>query len=172
MGMSVIIDRADATDAEQILKLQYLCYQAEAELYGDYRIAPLTETLEELRAEMAAGRVLVARLGDEVVGSVRGRTDEDGTAAVGRLAVHPRMRRHGLGARLLTAVEAELAAEPEASRFRLFTGHRSEGTLSLYRRLGYRTVATEEVSERMRLIVLEKAVDRTGPPAVALAASA
>ncbi|MEU6237997.1 GNAT family N-acetyltransferase, partial [Kitasatospora sp. NPDC047058] len=31
--MSVIISAADAGDAEQILKLQYLGYQSEAELY-------------------------------------------------------------------------------------------------------------------------------------------
>jgi ribosomal protein S18 acetylase RimI-like enzyme len=161
MGMSVTIGRADQADAEQILKLQYLCYQSEAELYGDYRIDPLTQTLDELRTEMTTGRVLVARLGDEIVGSVRGRVDPDGTVALGRLIVHPRLRRHGLGARLLTAVEEELAGSPDAARFRLFTGHRSEGNLSLYRKLGYAAVATEEVSRRLRLIILEKPV----PPA-------
>ena len=175
MGMSVTIGRADETDGEQILKLQYLCYQSEAELYGDYRIEPLTQTLDELQAEMATGRVLVARLGDEVVGSVRGRTGPEGTAAVGRLIVHPRMRRHGLGARLLTAIETELAAEPEVGRFRLFTGHRSEGNLSLYRRLGYAVVATEEISPQLRLLILEKAADRATAAAAGaptLAASA
>ena len=35
MGMSVTISTAEETDAEKILKLQYLCYQSEAELYGD-----------------------------------------------------------------------------------------------------------------------------------------
>lgn len=40
MGMSVTISAARAQDAEQILKLQYLCYQSEAELYGDYGIEP------------------------------------------------------------------------------------------------------------------------------------
>jgi ribosomal protein S18 acetylase RimI-like enzyme len=172
MGMSVTIGTADqTTDSEQILKLQYLCYQSEAELYGDYRIDPLTQTLDALRAEMSSGLVLVARLGDEVVGSVRGRIEEDGTIAIGRLIVHPRMRRHGLGARLLTAVEEELAARPGARRFRLFAGHRSEGNLSLYRKLGYSAVGTEEVSRRLRLVTLEKPVPEDAA-ATPLAASA
>ncbi|MFD7512782.1 GNAT family N-acetyltransferase, partial [Streptomyces sp. NPDC059853] len=91
MGMSVTIDRAAEQDAEQILKLQYLCYQAEAELAGDYQIDALTQTADDLRAEMRAGLVLVARLGTEIVGSVRGTVDADGTASIGRLIVHPRM---------------------------------------------------------------------------------
>ncbi|MDX6313513.1 MAG: hypothetical protein QOF44_2977, partial [Streptomyces sp.] len=42
MGMSVTISTATEGDAESILKLQYLAYQSEAALYGDYSIEPLT----------------------------------------------------------------------------------------------------------------------------------
>ncbi|AEW97627.1 MULTISPECIES: GNAT family N-acetyltransferase [Streptomycetaceae] len=156
MGMSVTITTASEDDAEQILKLQYLCYQREAELYGDYGIEPLTQTLDALRAELAEGCVLVARLGAEVVGSVRGAVDTDGTARIDKLIVHPRLQRHGLGGRLLRAIEDRLAAERDAKRFRLFTGHRSEGNLRLYRKLGYTQTGTERVSQRVSLIHLEK----------------
>ncbi|MFF4219030.1 MULTISPECIES: GNAT family N-acetyltransferase [Streptomyces] len=155
MGMSVTISAATDHDAEQILKLQYLCYQGEAELYGDYSIAPLTQTLAELRAELAAGCVLVARLGDEVVGSVRGAAGPEGTAVISGMIVHPRMQRHGLGGRLLAAVESRLAAEG-ATRFRLATGHRNEGTLRLYRKWGYAQVATEQVTRKLTLVTMEK----------------
>ncbi|MEV7868667.1 GNAT family N-acetyltransferase [Streptomyces sp. NPDC088124] len=156
MGMSVTISAARAQDAEQILKLQYLCYQNEAELYGDYTIEPLTQTLDDLRAELAGGHALVARLGDEVVASVRGSVDETGTARIAKLIVHPRLRRHGLGGRLLDAIEVHFTAEPAARRFQLFTGHRSEGNLRLYRSRGYAPVATEQVGPRLRLVTLEK----------------
>jgi ribosomal protein S18 acetylase RimI-like enzyme len=156
MGMSVTISTASHEDAENILKLQYLCYQREAELYNDYTIEPLTQTLAELRDELGDGCVLVAKLGSEVVGSVRGTVDDDGTARIGKLIVHPRMQRHGLGGRLLGAIEDRLAAEREAKRFRLFTGHRNEGNLRLYRRLGYAQTGTEQVSRRLSLVTLEK----------------
>ncbi|GHJ32532.1 MULTISPECIES: GNAT family N-acetyltransferase [Streptomyces] len=156
MGMSVTISAATADDAEQILKLQYLCYQGEAELYGDYTIEPLTQSLDDLRAELSEGCVLVARLGEEVVGSVRGVVDDKGTAAIAKLIVHPRMQRHGLGGRLLAAIEERLAEERAAKRYRLFTGHRSEGNLRLYRRYGYAQVGTEEVNRRLSLVTLEK----------------
>ncbi len=172
MGMSVTISTAEHSDAEKILKLQYLCYQGEAELYGDYSIEPLTQTLDELRAELAQGVVLVARLGQEVVGSVRGAVDDDGTARIGKLIVHPRLQRHGLGGRLLSALETRLAAEAEAKRYRLFTGHRSEVNLRMYRKLGYEQVgAAEPVTRRLSLVHMEKPA-LPEPSAVSYAASA
>ncbi|HZG03127.1 MAG TPA: GNAT family N-acetyltransferase [Streptomyces sp.] len=161
MGMSVTISAAKDSDAEQILKLQYLCYQSEAALYGDYGIEPLTQTLDDLRAELAHGCVLVARLGEEVVGSVRGGVDDDGTATLDKLIVHPRMQRHGLGRRLLSAIEERLAEERSVKRYRLFTGHRSAGNLRLYSRLGYTPVGTERVSARLTRITLEKTLGET-----------
>ncbi|MFF3408147.1 GNAT family N-acetyltransferase [Streptomyces sp. NPDC002742] len=159
MGMSVTISAATEQDAEQILKLQYLCYQSEAELYGDYGIEPLTQPLDSLRAELAGGTVLVARLGDEVVASVRGAVDADGTARINKLIVHPRMQRHGLGGRLLDAIETRLGAGGTAKSFELFTGHRSERNLRLYLKHGYAPVSREQVGERMTLVTLAKGAD-------------
>ncbi|MCQ4209758.1 MULTISPECIES: GNAT family N-acetyltransferase [Streptomyces] len=156
MGMSVTISAATEADAEQILKLQYLCYQSEAQLYGDYSIEPLTQSLDSVRAELAGGKVLVARLGDEVVASVRGTVDADGTARINKLIVHPRMQRHGLGGRLLSAIEADLGTTGATKRFQLFTGHRSEHNLRLYRKHGYAQVSTKRVDERLTLVTLAK----------------
>ncbi|MET9455973.1 GNAT family N-acetyltransferase [Streptomyces canus] len=156
MGMSVTISAAAEQDAEQIFRLQYLCFQSEAALYGNYRIDPLVQSLDSVRAEVTADCVFVARLGEEVVGSVRGRVTEDGSAAIGKLCVHPRLQGHGIGARLLRAAEAALAEERGATSFRLFTGHRSEGNLRLYRKVGYQTVGTSEGADGVPMIVLEK----------------
>ncbi|MFD5553190.1 GNAT family N-acetyltransferase [Streptomyces sp. NPDC127068] len=158
MGMSVTISAATEQDAEQILKLQYLCYQSEAELYGDYSIEPLTQPLASLRSELSTGLVLVARLGDEVVASVRGTVDAVGVAHIGKLIVHPRMRRHGLGGRLLAAIEERLGAAGTATRFELFTGHRSDRNLRLYRKHGYAPVGTREIDDRLTVVTLTKTV--------------
>ncbi|CAL9632204.1 MULTISPECIES: GNAT family N-acetyltransferase [unclassified Streptomyces] len=156
MGMSVVISEATDQDAEQIFKLQYLCFQSEAALYGNYRIDPLVQTLDSLRREVADDCVFVARLGDEVVGSVRGTVTEDGAAAIGKLCVHPRLQGHGIGARLLNAAESALADQRGAKKFRLHTGHRSEGNLRLYRKVGYEAVGTAQGSDGVPMIILEK----------------
>ncbi|MFD9044178.1 GNAT family N-acetyltransferase [Streptomyces bottropensis] len=156
MGMSVTISVATEQDAEQIFRLQYLCFQGEAALYGNYRIDPLVQSLDSVREEVAADCVFVARLGDEVVGSVRGALGTDGTAAIGKLCVHPRLQGHGIGARLLRAAESALAEEHGATRFRLSAGRRSEGNLRLYRRVGYETVGTSQGRDGVPMVVLEK----------------
>lgn len=156
MGMSVTISVATEQDAEQIFRLQYLCFQSEAALYGNYRIDPLVQTLDSVRQEVVSDCVFVARLGEEVVGSVRGSVSEDGAAAIGKLCVHPRLQGHGIGARLLRAAESALAGERGATKFRLHTGHRSENNLRLYRRVGYETVGTSQGNDGVLMIVLEK----------------
>ncbi|MEV6027487.1 GNAT family N-acetyltransferase [Streptomyces sp. NPDC052036] len=156
MGMSVTISVATEQDAEQIFRLQYLCFQSEAALYGNYRIDPLVQSLDSVREEVASDCVFVARLGEEVVGFVRGSVTEDGAASIGKLCVHPRLQGHGIGARLLRAAEAALAEERGATRFRLSAGHRSEGNLRLYRRLGYETAGTSQGADGVPMIVLEK----------------
>ncbi|MGW8696838.1 GNAT family N-acetyltransferase [Streptomyces eurythermus] len=156
MGMSVTISAATEQDAEQIFRLQYLCFQSEAALYGNYRIDPLVQTLDSVRQEVAADCVFVARLGEEVVGSVRGKVTEDGAAAIAKLCVHPRLQGHGIGARLLRAAEDALVERHGATRFRLHTGHRSEGNLRLYRKVGYQTVGRAKGDDGVEMIILEK----------------
>ncbi|MFI6643190.1 GNAT family N-acetyltransferase [Streptomyces sp. NPDC050504] len=171
MGMSVTISAADESDVEQIFKLQYLCFQSEAELYGNYRIDPLVQSLDSLRAEVASDLVYVARLGEEVVGAVRGALDPegpDGTGRIGKLCVHPRLQGHGLGARLLEAAESGLAAQRHAKRFRLHTGHLSEPNLRLYRKAGYAMVGDTTGRDGVRLLLLEK--DARGDAAYAASA--
>ncbi|AIR97298.1 GNAT family N-acetyltransferase [Streptomyces glaucescens] len=156
MGMSVVISEATDQDAEQIFKLQYLCFQSEAALYGNYRIDPLVQPLDAVRREVADDCVFVARLGDEVVGSVRGTVTEDGAAAIGKLCVHPRLQGHGIGARLLRAAESALVEQRGARKFRLHTGRRSESGLRLYRRVGYEKVGIEEGADGVPMVILEK----------------
>ncbi|MHB9862992.1 GNAT family N-acetyltransferase [Streptomyces sp. YIM S03343] len=156
MGMSVTISGATERDAEQIFRLQYLCFQSEAALYGNYHMYPLVQSLDSVRHELAEDCVIVARLGDEVVGSVHGSVTEDGAAVINKLCVHPRLQGHGMGARLLHAAEVALAADHGAKRFRLEAGHRSEGNLRLYRSVGYERVGTAKGHDGVPMIVLEK----------------
>ncbi|MGW0604654.1 GNAT family N-acetyltransferase [Streptomyces sp. NPDC002644] len=156
MGMSVTISRAAEQDAEQIFRLRYLSFQSEAVLYGDHRIGPLTESLADVREEIASGIVCVARLGEEVIGAVYARVTGDGAGEIDGLCVHPRLQGHGIGARLLRAAEAAVAGTAQVTAFRLSAGNRSEPGLRLYRRLGYRTTGRAEGPDGIPRIVLER----------------
>lgn len=47
----MIIEPTSIGDALEILTLQKVCYQSEAEIYPDYNIPPLIQTLEEIESE-------------------------------------------------------------------------------------------------------------------------
>jgi ribosomal protein S18 acetylase RimI-like enzyme len=146
------IEVAGVEDAAEILALQKLAYESEARLYEDWSIPPLVQTLESLRAEFHASRVLKAVDGERIVGSVRAREEAD-VCHVGRLIVAPDLQGSGIGTRLMRSVEAEF---PAARRFELFTGSRSENNIRLYERLGYSRVREQAISPAVTLVFLEK----------------
>jgi ribosomal protein S18 acetylase RimI-like enzyme len=146
------VEMASAKDAEEILDLQKLTYITEAEIYDDYTIPPLTQTLPEMLDDFLKYTVLKATSGDVIVGSVRGQLTGD-CVYVGRLMVDPEYQNKGLGTRLMLALES---AFPQAKKFTLGTGHRSERNLYLYRKLGYKIVSSEVANDNLVMVHLEK----------------
>jgi GNAT superfamily N-acetyltransferase len=146
------VESAIAEDAAAILALQKLAYQSEAQIYDDWTLPPLTQTLTSLREEIAASRVLKATEGNRLVGSVRAR-EENGVCQIARLIVLPRLQGCGVGTMLMRHIEAQF---PNAEGFELFTGSRSEANLRLYERLGYRRCREKTLSPAVTLVFLEK----------------
>lgn len=136
--MRVEVLRAHEEDAEEILQLQKLAYISEAELYDDYGIEPLTQTLEEVRKQFGDHVLIKAVAGGRIVGSVRGRLDAE-ICHIGKLIVHPDHQNRGIGKGLMAEIESSF---PAASKFELFTGHRSVKNIRLYESIGYRIVRT------------------------------
>jgi GNAT superfamily N-acetyltransferase len=152
--MNQKIRPAPIEDTEAIPTLQRLAYQSEAAIYDDFTIPPLTETLENLTARFHDRRFLKAVEGDQIVGSVRAFQDKS-SCRVERLIVHPEYRRRGIGTALLTRIETLF---PTARRFELFAGHKSNGNIRLYERVGYRAFRQERVNEKVGLVFMEKMI--------------
>ncbi len=148
----VEIARAVPGDAGELLTLQRAAYVTEAQLYGDPFIAPLVESLDQMRTVIETAVVLKATDGGRLVGAVRGQMSGS-TCLVGRLVVAPDRQGQGIGSALLAAIHE---AVPEATVFDLFTGHLSEGNLRLYRRLGYRETQRERVQDHLTLVHLRR----------------
>jgi len=88
------ITRAEMEDAEALLALQKLAYQSEAALYNDDSIAPLHQTLDDLRGELKSQIFLKALEDEGIVGSLRA-SMKDETCHIGRLMVHPDFQGRG-----------------------------------------------------------------------------
>ena len=151
-GANVFIQHAGSDDVDEILQVQKLAYHSEAELYNDFNIEPLTQTVEDVLAEMRDKIVLKAVLGSRIIGSVRAGRKGD-TCLIGKLIVHPDFQNRGLGKRLLKEIEDEFV---DAPRYELGTGHLSEKNLSLYGKLGYREIRTEKVTDTLTFVIMEK----------------
>ena len=132
----VTIQQVTDEEAGELLTLRRAAFVSEAQVYNDPHIPPLTQTLEELRADLASDGVVTlgARLGHRLVGSIRVLL-EDKKATLGRLAVAPDLQGPGIGTQLLFAVLPYL---PEGTEeIWVFTGQDSTHNIALYEKHGY-----------------------------------
>lgn len=132
--------------------MQRLAFMREANLYADPILPPMTETPGDLQLALASVSVLKATIDGQIVGSVRGRLEDDG-CHVHRLAVHPAHQRQGLGELLMRAIED---AFPKVQAFHLETGHLSVGNLRLYTKLGYVEHSRRSIDRNVVLVGLSK----------------
>lgn len=133
------IERAVFDDLPEILNVQKLAFISEAELYNDYNIEPLHQTLESIQNDFKLYTFIVAKHNNKVVGSVKARETED-YCWIGKLIVHPEYQNNGIGKRLLAEIQALF---PTTQRYVLFTGFRSTKNLWVYESSGFKKV--EEV---------------------------
>ncbi|NMC04314.1 MAG: GNAT family N-acetyltransferase [Candidatus Lokiarchaeota archaeon] len=157
---SINITPASYRDLAEILALQKLCYQKEADRYDDHTIPPLTQTLGEIQSEFSSTTFLKAIDGGRIIGSIKGRIDA-GTCHVGRLMVHPDFRGKGLGKRLVQQLEQVMQGQDgHVTRFELFTGERSHDNIALYLGLGYEIYKKEAYDASKNIVYMEKRVAR------------
>lgn len=128
--------RLSTADAGEILTLQRGAYVSEAILHDDLSLPPLTQSLEQLKAELedSAVTALGIRLDGRLVAAVRVNV-HGSVAEVGRLTVVPDLQGRGFGSRLLATVDRVLPSGVD--RIELFTGEKSLANLRLYGRMGY-----------------------------------
>ena len=147
-----MIVKAKYKDLQEILNLQYLAYQSEAELFGSKDIPPLKQTLDKVIEEFNNGIIL--KLTDEngsIIGSVRA-TEKNGTVYIGKLMVHPDHRCKGYGTKLLSEIES---CYPD-KRYELFTSTRSVDNIRLYEKVGYKIFDRKPVDDELVFVYMEK----------------
>jgi ribosomal protein S18 acetylase RimI-like enzyme len=148
----MVIERAIVADAGEILLLQKLAYTSEAEIYNDYTIEPLVQSLEEVQEQFKDHVFLKAVVKGSIVGSVRWRLKER-TCHIGKLIVHPNYQNMGIGKQLMSEVESFFNIP---LKYVLFTGNKSEKNLRLYEKIEYKIFKTETINANLSMVYLEK----------------
>ncbi len=135
-GAATRIALVDDADAGELLTLRRAAFVTEAQQYGDPNIPPLTQTLQELREDMAREDIVTigAWDGHRLVGSIRIEL-EGNKATLGRLVVAPDQQGRGIGTSLLFAMLPYLPESVE--EIWVFTGKDSKQNLSLYAKHGF-----------------------------------
>jgi ribosomal protein S18 acetylase RimI-like enzyme len=157
------VSRATALDAEEILALQKIVYQNEAEMYDDWTLTPLKQTLAEMRTDFESKVFIKAVVSGKIVGSIRGYMVESADAGIHtghitRLIVHPYYWQQGIGTRLVREIEG---CFPRATRFETFMGQKSRHTMEPYQKLGYVPIRQEKVSEQRDRVYFAR--EKEGP---------
>lgn len=152
LALSMIVERVKLEDTKEILNLQKLAYESEAEIYSDYTIPPLTQTLEEIIIDFENQVFLKASVGEKIIASVRAYMKQE-TCLIGRLIVQPGFQGQGIGTKLMNEIEGHFST---AKRFELFTGHRSKRNIYLYQKLGYQVFKKARVKKNLTLLYMEK----------------
>lgn len=149
----MLITVADRADLQEILELQYLCYREEGQIYQDYIIPPLKQTLQEVEQEFEKQRVFLKIVDNgRIIATVRA-YEQDGTCRIGKLCVHPDYQNRGIGKSMLKAIEDRFNT---CRRYELFTGESSSKNLLLYEKLGYQVYSTVPFDDILTLKYLEK----------------
>ncbi|WP_141432727.1 GNAT family N-acetyltransferase [Bacillus sp. 03113] len=146
------ITKATVLDASEILSLQKLAYSSEAELYGNYDIEPLKQTVEDVEKAFETHLILKYVHNRKIVGSIRA-YEKDGTCYIGKVMVHPDFQNRGIGKELVKEIEGFFADV----RYELFTGSKSIKNISFYEKLGYQGYKTGKMdSEETIFLFMEK----------------
>ena len=145
-----MITKAKLEDLKEILDLQHLAYRSEAALFNNYKIQPLTETIDELIDEYNTGLVLKLVLDNRIVGSIRAH-EGNNTVYIGKLMVHPNYQHKGYGTELLNEIEKYFPNK----RYELFTSTKSINNIKLYEKNGYKKYDIKNI-DGIDFVYLEK----------------
>ena len=99
--------------------------------------------------------LLKAIINGVIIGSVRAYKEGD-TCHIGRLVVHPKFQRQGIGTRLICEIESIFN---DCKRYEIFTGHKSIRNINLYKKLGYKEFQVKEITPNLQYVYMEKLND-------------
>lgn len=136
MTADLDIRQVTTNEAGELLTLRRAAFVTEAQQYGDPNIPPLTQTIEELVADLQRDDVVTLGGwdGHRLVGSIRVLI-ENKKATLGRFAVAPDLQGKGFGTQLLLAILPYLPDGIE--EVWVFTGRDSVQNIALYAKHGY-----------------------------------
>ncbi len=149
--MNITIRDATIEDIDSILTIQKKAYLFQAKKYDDYDMAPMIETVDEVKKVLKSHIILVAVIDEQIVGSIR-LIKTGAEAEIKRLSVDDDWQGNGIGHMLMDVVELQ---DQSIKRLWLLTGSKSYRSINMYKKFGYK-LYKEETHKDYTLVFLEK----------------
>lgn len=134
MVKEIQLEQATPADAEEILRIQKLAFQSEAEIHNNYNIPPLTQSLESVLSDFSNFEFYKALIDHKIVGTIKIQLIDKHKLWIGRLVVDPDYQNRGIGKFIMTEIENKFKF---VKVFELFTGEKSSRNIHFYKALGY-----------------------------------
>lgn len=148
---NIQIEIATVDDADEIIKIQKAAFQGQAQIYDNYQLPPLTQSLESIKNEFNEKTFLKALIKGQIVAAVRFSV-RDNYVTIDRIVVKPEHQNQGIGTTLLKEIVSKV---PNAVAFQLFTGKKSERNIHLYEKMGYHVINKETTDQGIELLHME-----------------
>ncbi len=145
---------AQKSDLPQIHKLQYEAFGRVAEVINNYDLPPLKQTLSQMEEEFQTYTTLKYCIDGRIVGSIRGRLDDEKVCHIGVLIVATDFQNMGIGRALIEAIETQFL---HCKKYSLFTSPETPNTSYLYSKLGYKEVSRGDL-KGINMIFMEKEI--------------
>jgi GNAT superfamily N-acetyltransferase len=149
---NIQIENASIDDADTILKIQKAAFFDQANIYNNYELPPLTQSLESIKSEFYAKTFLKVLFKGQIIASVRFDVN-DGYVNIDRMVVEPKHQNQGIGKALLKEIESRV---PNAIAYQLFTGNKSVRNINLYNKMGYQIIRNETTNQGIKLLHMAK----------------
>lgn len=134
---SIIFKKALVSDAEQILQVTKKAFIAYAkEIRKEGHVDALSETLDDIIADIQSKHVYLCLLDNQLAGAVRFEVLQDNIAYLTRLAIDPDIQSIGIGGLLLEKAHQE-CKRLGVRAITLFTASKKTSSVAFYLKNGY-----------------------------------
>ena len=155
MDQITLVKATDA-DAQEILDITRLAFDLYAqEIRKRESVAALYETIDDVLSDIHNKNVIVARIDDEMVGSVRFEILSDGIAYLSRFSIDPQAQNLGIGGLLLEKVKIECLAMGVRA-ITLHTASKMRSTVAFYLKNGYYIHSISRDSDYIRALIVNE----------------
>lgn len=148
------VREATEKDVKGISKITHEAFLAYAKLAGLDTVDALKETEEQIRQDIATKLVLVAFIGDTVVGSVRIAIDGD-TAYLSRFGVDTDYQNLGIGKSLINMVDMEMRML-KVKKLQLHTASKVASLMRFYYSRGFYVESTSTDRGYVRALLVKE----------------